>query len=660
MFCHSVSAQETYTANFNGANIEDMALEVGKVLEKSIILDSRVRGQIVASSPQQLTKEQYYDFFLQILNVNQFTAVEVGDVIIIMPNRDVRSSPIGELRGSTNPNPGAEYVTHVVQLNNVSANAIVPAIRQLMPQNTQPIPIGESNKLLLIDTVDNLKRILAVIEKIDTLVPGVELVELDYADAEEVVKILTELERNSAAAQQGGAQLKIIAESRTNSIILSGETMQRNRIKQLIVDLDKPQQQSGNVRVIYLEYADAVQVAKVLTNVVQNMAKLNPNEANSAQRQAQATIEAEEDTNALIITADIDTLNSLQAVIDRLDIQRAQVLVEAIIVEMKDDVGKNLGIQWIVRNDDGGFASSINPGNDPRAVGQLIESALDTDDEDALVGIGSVLAGVAGQTIGVGRLGSNDLIALINMLHSESGANVLSTPNLLTIDNHQASITVGESVPFVTGSFTSTGDTGSAQNPFQTINRENVGTTLTVTPHVNEGDKVVLDLIQEVSSISPKAGAVDLITNERRIETKILARDGEIVVLGGLIKDNVIKNETKVPILGSIPLLGYLFRSESTTVEKTNLMVFIRPTIIRDDRTLSGATAEKYRYIRNQQLRHQKDNSILVPDEYMPLLPDWDEEQAKREAMLKEKQANEAAAKEEAARNKPAQDIEVK
>lgn len=641
-------AQTTYTPNFNGANIEDMALEVGKVLDKSVILDQRVKGTIVAFSPKPLTQQEYYEFFLQILDVNGFSAVENNDVITVIPNREIRQWPTEVLENPDVSNPGSEYVTHVVQLNNVAAQTVVPVLRPLMPTNSQPIPIAASNQLVISDTVANLNRLLEIIEKIDkAAVPGVELIELEYADAEELVRLIEQLERSNVPANQAATQLKIVADARTNSIIVSGEPLQRDRIKELIRGLDQPQPQSGNVRVIYLQYADAGQIAQVLTNVVQNMAKLNPNEANSAQRKADATIEAEEDTNALIITADIDTLNSLQAVIDRLDIQRAQVLVEAIIVEIKDEVGKNLGIQWIVRDDDGGFASSIKPGNNSQAIGQIVESALDDDNEDALIGLGSVLAGVAGQTFGVGRLGgSSDLLALVNMLQAQTGTNILSTPNLLTIDNNEASITVGESVPLVTGSFTSTGDSGSAQNPFQTIERSNIGTTLTVTPHVNEGNKVILELSQEISSISAKAGAVDLITNERKIETKVLVGDGETVVLGGLIKDNVIRIETRVPLLGSIPLLGHLFRSESTTVEKTNLLVFIRTTIIRDDETLTGATAEKYKFIRDQQLQQREINSLLVNEDILPLLPDWDEVQAERLAKLKKKRQAADAAKE--------------
>ena len=641
---------DTYKPNFENADLQEVIRSVAQVINKNIILDPRVKGQLTIYSPLEVDEQKYYELILRALDQQGFTAVEdvENGIITIMPNRDARASPLPVVGQTNSTLKDNEYVTQVIQLNNVSAARIVPALRQLSPQQQSIMaPIDASNQLLVTDTVANIRKLMGIIEQIDkAAVPGTEVVRLEFADAEELVRTITQLERNSAPANQAaGTTLQIVPDKRTNSVIISGDEVQRQRIKGLIRELDMPQPQSGNVQVIYLQNADAEQVAKVLTNVVQNMAKLNPNDANSAQRQAQATIEADEDTNALIITADIDMLNSLKAVIDWLDIQRAQVLVEAIIVEMKDEVGKNLGIQWVARNDEGGFASSIKPGNDVGTVGQIVQSALDEDRDDALIGIAGALAGVAGQTIGIGRLGnSTDLLALIDLLQAQSGTNILSTPNLLTIDNEEASIKVGESVPFVTGSFTSTGDTGSAQNPFQTISREDVGTKLTVTPHViAEGNKVLLELVQEISSISAKAGAVDLITNERTITTKVSANDGETIVLGGLIKDNVIQSETRVPLLGSIPILGHLFRSESTSVEKTNLMIFIRPTIIRDDETLSGATAQKYRQIREQQLRQREISSLLIDEDLLPLLPDWDEVQAAREAALKEKQEREAA-----------------
>lgn len=618
---------QTWTPNFNNTDIMEVIRAVQDATDKTIVVDPRVKGQITVMTNEPVDQNTYYEIFLRALDVNGFTAVERSDgVVTIVPTNQVRSESLpfaGAQAGVNN------YVTEVIQLHNVAAAQVLPAIRPLVSTgNAQMTAYPPSNVLILVDTSANIERIRQLVERIDqAATPETELVELEYAEAEEMVRMLREIVRDDSAGNQGATstQLQMVADNRINAVLVTGEQRQRERIKDLIRRLDMPQPQTGNARVIYLEYASAANVAERLTNVVQNMARLSPD--NQGAQQAEASIEADEDTNSLIITADIETVNSLEGIIERLDIQRAQVLVEAIIVEITDDIGKNLGIQWLFRHEDGGFASNFKAGNNPQVIGQVAESALETDDEDALIGLAAALAGTAGQTLGIGRLtDSNDLLAIIDMLQATTGTNILSTPNLLTTDNTPARITVGENVPFVTGSFAGVGDSGAggAQNPFQTINRENVGTTLEVTPHVNKGNKVALDILQEISSISQRAGAVDLITNERQIETRVTVANGETVVLGGLIRDNVIQSESRVPLLGSIPILGHLFRSSSSSVQKTNLLVFIRPTILRSDEALRGATALKYNFIRDQQMDQRSLNRLLTKEQDLPLLPDWE------------------------------------
>lgn len=618
---------QTWTPNFNNTDIMEVIRAVQDATDKTIVVDPRVKGQITVMTNQPVDENTYYEIFLRALDVNGFTAVErIDGVVTIVPTNQVRSESLPFASAQTGVN---NYVTEVIQLHNVAAAQVLPAIRPLVSTgNAQMTAYPPSNVLILVDTSANIERIRQLVERIDqAATPETELVELEYAEAEEMVRMLREIVRDDAGGQGAtSTQLQMVADSRINAVLVTGEQRQRERIKNLIQRLDMPQPQTGNARVIYLEYASAANVAERLTNVVQNMAKLNP-DAQGAQQAAEAAIEADEDTNSLIITADIETVNSLEGIIQRLDIQRAQVLVEAIIVEITDDIGKNLGIQWLFRHEDGGFASNFKAGNNPQVIGQVAESALETDDEDALTGLAAALAGAAGQTLGIGRLtDSNDLLAIIDMLQATTGTNILSTPNLLTTDNTPARITVGENVPFVTGSFAGVGENGAggAQNPFQTINRENVGTTLEVTPHVNKGDKVALDILQEISSISQRAGAVDLITNERQIETRVTVANGETVVLGGLIRDNVIQNETRVPLLGSIPILGHLFRSSSSSIQKTNLLVFIRPTILRSDEALRGATALKYNFIRDQQIDQRSLNRLLTKEQELPLLPEWE------------------------------------
>jgi len=343
-----------------------------------------------------------------------------------------------------------------------------------------------------------------------------------------------------------------------------------------------------------------------------------------------STIEADDGTNALIITADADEMAALEAVIARLDIRRAQVLVEAIIVEMELSEGQELGLQWLFADDSGAFGSNISTSAAQQNRNAAIAGSILGEDgvnEDINVGtLAGTLSQVPGTTLGWGAVDSKlSMAVILNALETQGNANILSTPSLLTLDNEEAYITVGQNVPFVTGSYSNTGGANTVQNPFQTIERENVGITLKVTPQVNEGDSVVLDIVQEVSSISQQLlAAADVITNERKIETKVLASDGDVVVLGGLVKEDVQDSQQGVPILQDIPLLGRLFRNDIVSVTKSNLLVFIRPTIVRDQSALRGATAEKYRYIQEQQMERRARGLMFLDDGNLPLLPDWE------------------------------------
>jgi general secretion pathway protein D len=403
-----------------------------------------------------------------------------------------------------------------------------------------------------------------------------------------------------------------------------------DRIRKLVTYLDTPLEQSGNVRVIYLEYADATEVAEVLTRVMQNITRLEEGGGSTRAGSGESTIEADEGTNSLIITADTDEMAALEAVIARLDIRRAQVLIEAIIVEMEVIEGQELGLQWLFSNDSGLFGSNVTTDEARRQRAAGLAGALVPEDGSENIGTRAVagsLASIPGTTLGWGVVDESlTMTVILNALETRGNANILSTPSLLTLDNEEASITVGQQVPFVTGSYTNTGVGNGAQNPFQTIERQSVGVTLKVTPQINEGDAVVLDIVQEVSSIAPSLLASDVITNERKIETMVLANDNDIVVLGGLVKDDIQDSSEGVPVLSRIPVLGRLFRSDSVTVTKTNLLVFIRPRIIRDDEDLAGATAEKYRFIRDEQLERRERGLMFLDDGNLPVLPSWEEQ----------------------------------
>ncbi|WNO08980.1 type II secretion system secretin GspD [Teredinibacter sp. KSP-S5-2] len=618
---NSYAAEQTWTINFKDSDIQEVIKFVADVTGKTIIIDPRVKGRVKVISNKALNEHELYELFRTVLEVHDFTVVEVGDVVRVIPLKDARSAPLPVVDNKSKEKAEG-YVTHVIQLKNIAAAKVLPVLRPLVPQHSHLAAYSPSNAIVISDTAENIARMQEVIEKIDTAaLPVTEVIELKYAHAPDVVQMLDKLQSQEAKTGPEGSRLKLVADKRNNTILVSGEDVHRENVKRLVRRMDKPQRQTGNVRVIYLEYAKAKEVATVLTKVVQNMTKMTPGDDKNKQG---ATVEADEDTNSLLITASGEVLDSLLAVVDRLDIRRAQVLVEAIIVELT--LGKNdeLGIEWMFSNSkEGVFGSSIRSGT-PGIGSALLGS--DTDNDDTVVAdLAAGLVKKTGQIFGVaGTAGDEKFIAVLNALKQNDKANILSTPTLLTMDNHEATISVGQNVPFVTGSFSNTGGSGNVSNPFQTIQREDVGITLTVTPHVNEGDKVLLDIAQEVSSITPSEQASDIITNKKDIKTQVLASDGEVIVLGGLIEDKVTETETKVPILGSIPLLGNLFKSQGAAHQKQNLMVFLKATIIRDDETLYGATAEKYKLIRDEQIGRREKGLFLMKDSVLPVLPELD------------------------------------
>lgn len=620
-------ADQTWTVNFKETDVHELIRFVANALDKTMIIDSKVKGTVQVISSKPVNAKELYELFLSILEIQGFAAVESGDIIRIIPNKEARSSPVG-VADSDRVSLSSEVITQVIQLNNISAAKLIPLIRPLAPQHAHVAAYAPSNAIIISDTAANIARIRKVIESIDlSAVQETDIITLEHASSEEVVRMLETLQKSQKRSGQAEiTQLLLVADKRTNSVLVSGDELERARIKSLLAFLDTPLVHSGNVKVIYLEYALAKDLATVLSNVVQNMGRMSgPNVSGKTSNKDQASIEADEGTNSLIITAEADVMQSLLSVVSRLDIRRAQVLVEAIIVEITDTDDRDLGIEWLFSNDSGAYGSSTGAG----IAGATAAGAFGTDDTvDSRASIASALAAIPGQVLGFGHLDDNlSFNLVINALKTNTKANILSTPSLLTLDNEEASIVVGESIPFVTGSYTSTGNSSNPDNPFQTVERENVGITLKVTPQINEGDSLILAISQEVSNVKGTAALnSNVITSERKIDTKVLADNGQTIVLGGLIEDNVTEIAQKVPFLGDLPFIGAMFRSTSVNVGKKHLLVFLKATIVRDNRQMDEVTAKKYRLIRKEQQAEIGKGVNLIEDSSLPLLPEWQEQ----------------------------------
>ncbi len=626
----NAAGEQAWTVNFNDSDIQEVIKFIAGATGKTIIIDPKVRGPIKVINTKPLNAKELYELFLASLDVHGFTAVESGNIVRIVMNRDARNLPIPTENNVKNKDD--LYITQVIPLKNTSAAKILAALRPLVPQYGHLTTYEPSNALIITDTRANVARMNELVIQLDKIgMTHTDVIPLKYANAADVVAMLSQLEKPDPNRGMTTSPPVIVADKRTNAVVISGDDLTRQRLKLLIDDLDRPQTRNNNVRVIYLKYAKAEEVAKVLTGMLQSVGGGKPAEGAPANA-TQAAVQADEATNSVLLTADVETMDTLLSIVDSLDIRRAQVLVEAIIVEITGKNQKELGIEWMYQADDAGFGG-FSPGSGLGSVAAPALNLLESpSDNDALAGLATGIVSAKSPIFGVGRLGKNvDFLSVLKLLQTTESSNILSTPSLLTTDNSEASILVGQQVPFVTGSYTgmtgsTTGGNNSFSSPFNTVNREDVGIKLQVTPHVNGGDSLVLDIEQEISSVlgGSESSPNGPTTSKREIKTQILAGDSQTVVLGGLIQDQVDKSDSRVPVLGSIPVLGHLFRSQGAKKNKTNLLIFLKPTIIRTDEVLTGATAEKYRTLRDQQVQFQRNRGILMNKSDVPVLPEWE------------------------------------
>jgi len=532
------------------------------------------------------------------------------------------------MQGEQEPPGRDQAVTVVVPLENVNAAQLVPVLRPLVPPQGHLAAYAATNVLILSDRAANVERLQRIIERVDLVsTEELEVIRLQHASASEIVRVLGTLAPRGPGPEGGGTSpIRVVADDRTNSIIMSGERGDRLRYRTIIAHLDTPLITGGNTHVIYLRYAKAQDLVPILQGVSSSVAAAPGAEGAPPAHTPKVDIQADETTNSLIVTAPPDALLTLRQVIAQLDIRRAQVLVEAVIADITSERAAQLGISWVLD------ASAKSPG----AAGVIsLGDGLNTilgaisGGTDGATTIPSSAPG--GLTAAVGDVdGSVRFAAIIRALASDGQSNLLSTPTLVTLDNEEAEIVVGDNVPFVTGQFTSTGAAEGAVNPFQTIQRQDVGLTLKVKPQINEGNSIRLEITQEVSSLrsaaaSQSVGATDITTSKRLIKTAVLAEDGQIVVLGGLIDDTTRETLNKVPGLGDIPGLGKLFRFRDTSLAKRNLMVFIRPVILREPQYTDHLTNRKYLYMREQQLSQRERGVELMPDAQVPVLPSPEE-----------------------------------
>lgn len=609
-----------FSASFKGTDIQEFINTVSKNLNKTVIIDPAVRGTITVRSYDMLNEEQYYQFFLSVLDVYGFAVVDMQNgVLKVVRSKDAKTSAV-PVASDAEPGQGDEVVTRVVPVNNVAARDLAPLLRQLNDNAGagSVVHYEPSNVLLMTGRAAVIKRLMAIVERVDKVGDrSVVTVPLAYASAAEVVKMVTELTKDaSKSAMPSLMTASLVADERTNSVLVSGEPNSRQRIIAMIKQLDREQAVQGNTKVIYLKYAKATDLVEVLTGVSSSIQSDQQNAKPAVALRKDVTIKAHEQTNSLILTGAPDVIRDLEKVIAQLDIRRAQVLVEAIIAEVQDADGLNLGIQWA--NKHAGGTQFTNTGLPiTTAIAGVNQYNKDGSINNSLASALSSFNGIA-----AGFYQGNWAL-LLTALSSSSKNDILATPSIVTLDNMEATFNVGQEVPVLSGSRTTSGD-----NIFNTVERKTVGIKLKVKPQINEGDSVLLEIEQEVSSVADSASSssanLGATFNTRTVNNAVLVGSGETVVVGGLLDKTVRDSTDKVPLLGDIPVLGYLFRSNSQQVSKRNLMLFIRPSIIRDRDEYRRASSAKYQAFsqEQEQLRGKETKGLTLNNEVLKLPAD--------------------------------------
>lgn len=601
--------------NMKKADIRTFIEQVSDITGYSFIVDPRVKGEVTVVSNTEMSSDDIFDMFQSVLRIHGYAAVKTGNVVKIVPTQGAKQEDLPLSSGGLS---NEKMVTRVIPVENTNATELVPILRPMVPQYGHLAAVSSANALIISDHANNIGRIIEIIRRIDSAESEeVEVVQLKYAWVGDVVKTLEQLtpvetgSSKKSSRSSGNVRVRVVAEERTNRLILRGEKSARARVKALVVDLDRPVESTGSTQVIYLRHAEAEKVAEILSALVSGQSATSSSRSSSSSRSGSAaaaatlatptatsgdiTIQADETLNALIVRAAPADLAEIRNIVDQLDVRRAQVLIEAAFVEVSGSASEALGVQWGYGDPANGLAgtSLAASGQLPlSAIAGLIEGGEGGADAANFSGL---LAGGANES------GDVKMGVIIQAVETNSNTNLLSTPSIMTLDNEEAEIIVGENVPFITGTSLSSNN----DNPFQTIERQDVGLTLRVTPQINDGNVVRLQLVQEVSNVSNEtiAGAADISTQKRSVKSVILANDREIIVTGGLVRDDLEEVVKKVPLLGDIPLLGVLFRAKEEKITKRNLLLFLQPTIVRDDVSANKVSQDKYDQMRGLSLR---------------------------------------------------------
>jgi len=611
--------EETWRLNLKDADIRAFVTQVADITGYSFVVDPRVKGKVTVLSSAPMNKDEIYDLFLAVLNVHGFTAIPGEEVVKIVQQVDAKQS--AEILDRFPVTPSEQLITRVIQIDNANALELVPILRPLVAKYGHLAGVAAANALIVSDHSSNIQRIEQIVRELDS--PSkyeVEVIQLKEAWVGDMVKLLQELapdELGRSGGENVARKYNVTADERSNRLILRGDQTFRDKMRGLIRQLDQPSATGGTTNVIRLRHADAKVLTEILKGVMGEVAREAPGASGAAgggsgSRQSSSfSVFADEGLNALVVRGEPSLMQEAEQIVAALDVRRAQVMIEAAIVEISDELGDQLGVQLA--------AGDESVGSVP-AIGTNLTSG------EGMVGLNSVIGALVGDmipqlgggiTIGAGERDENGITwgVLIQALSSSSAANLLSTPSIITLDNQESEIIVGQNVPFRTGESTVTGD--GTTNPFTTIERRDVGLSLKVTPTISADGLVRLVVEQTTEDISTTnvAGASDLITNKREIKTTVLADDGETVVLGGLIKDDYQVSKSKVPLLGDIPLLGRLFSSESETRVKRNLLVFLRPTIMLGKDESVAATTEKFNRLWDVDLSVREKLGLPAPDQ---------------------------------------------